>query len=185
MLKSRPWLLVCRHGVVRHITASLVALHVSRHEHTAAPIFLEKRRNSYHSIVCTPQDPEDIYKPTIKPTTFCLHSPLHHLRSIPHPTRTRNPISSQQCLKILIRTRSKVMRNIVIHIMHRNRCASRRRVGYFALRAREPEALAVAVGIDAHGAGRASVSCAAGAFHSELPMRVVGFVAGCEGRVGC
>ena len=77
------------------------------------------------------------------------------------------------------------MRNVIVHIMHRNRCAGRRRVGDFALRARETKALATAVGIDAHGAGGTGVSCAAGAFYGELPMRVVGLVAGCEGRVGC
>ena len=77
------------------------------------------------------------------------------------------------------------MRDIVVHIMHRNRCAGRRRVGDFALRARETKALATAVGIDTHGAGRTGVGCAAGAFYGELPVCVVGFVAGCEGRVGC
>jgi len=77
------------------------------------------------------------------------------------------------------------MRDVIVHIMHRNRCASRRRVGDFALRARETKALATAVGIDAYCAGGTGVSRAADAFYGELPMRVVGFVAGCEGRVGC
>jgi hypothetical protein len=74
------------------------------------------------------------------------------------------------------------MRNVIVHFMNGNRSASRRRIRHSALRASETKALA-AIRIDAHCAGGAGVSSAAGAFHGELPVRVVGFVAGCEGRV--
>jgi hypothetical protein len=98
--------------------------------------------------------------------------PLHHHRSIPHPPRTRNPISSKQSIKVLIRTRRKIMRDVIIHIVHGNRCAVRRRIRDFVLRASEAEALAT-VGVNAYGAGGTGVGSAAGTFYGELPVRVV------------
>ena len=64
------------------------------------------------------------------------------------------------------------MRDVVVHIMHWNCCAGRRRVRYFALRASIPKTLAT-TGVDAYGTGRAGVGSAAGAFDGELPVCVV------------
>lgn len=64
------------------------------------------------------------------------------------------------------------MRDVVIYVMHWNRCAGRRRVRDFTLRTSKTKTLATSR-INAHGARRTGVGSAAGAFHGELPVRIV------------
>jgi hypothetical protein len=76
------------------------------------------------------------------------------------------------------------MRDVIVHIMHRNAARVASRTRRFTRRARVAQALAVP-GIDACGARRASPRSAAGALCSELPVCAVGFVAfGQEGECG-
>jgi hypothetical protein len=113
-----------------------------------------------------------------------ISTTLKH-RRIPHLTTcsTRNPILRQQRRKVRIRPSRKVMREVIVHIMHRNT----RSVGAGARRLRsrtcETEALLV-LGIDARGPGAASPGGAASAFGGELPVRAVRFVAFGEEGVG-
>jgi hypothetical protein len=71
------------------------------------------------------------------------------------------------------------MRNVVIHIMHRNT----RRVGPWTRRLARSTRIAQPLAIfrvDARLSRSAGPCSAAGAFGSELPVRAVGFVALCE-----
>ena len=76
------------------------------------------------------------------------------------------------------------MRDVVVHIMHRNRCASRRRIRHFSLRAGKTKTFATA-GINAYSTGCAVVRSAASTFDGVLPVCVVGLVASGQRRISC
>lgn len=106
-----------------------------------------------------------------------------HTSHSPH-LRTRNPIPIQQGREIWIGARGKVMSDVVVNIVHRDRRRRRTRRCDFIRGACISQTL-TAVGIDTDGAGAAGVGCAACALCCELPVRGVGFVASREGSVGC
>src|SRR5690242_14831521 len=98
-------------------------------------------------------------------------TPSHLHTSPSHPIP--NPISPQQGLEICICTRTKVVRDIVVHIMYRNTSRSRARITNFALRARECQT-PTATRIDVYDSRRSGECSATGTFDGELPVRAVG-----------
>ena len=90
-LKSRPCLFVCRVGVVRRVTTSLIASRASRHMHTAAPTILEERRNSTVLKYVLHEISDAIYKPSPKATTFSLHRLYTITVAFPMPPELATP----------------------------------------------------------------------------------------------